>query len=389
MTSSCPRPRPRETRRTTPPSGGTGTQAPDADGQNHTTTYTYDLFGNANEVTDPQNRTTEYLYDADDRLVTTELLNTASDGTASSGETLTVDERSYDAGGRLAEEQDAEKNATCYLYYDDDLPYESVKIDTSKLSTCPVSATDAATDAGNGEAFIETIDSYDGAGNLIQSTTNDQETVTLYSYDDAGRQLTSTLDPSGLDQVSTNTYFPDGYVKDSTVAGPGASGPTMSNVTYTYTPMGEVLTTNVADGSSTLTTSTVRDERGLPTQTTDPEGNTTLTTYDEAGRLVVTQSPQVTATTYSTTSMAASQTSAFATATSGYDTFGDLVESEGADSPNANLSPTTAAAAGLDRVHLRRGREPDLGDAPQLHRSGASARPRPRRRCSTTTAMAS
>ena len=58
---------------------------------------------------------------------------------------------------------------------------------------------------------------------------------------------------------------------------------------------------NAAGGditTSALTTTWTRDQRGLPTSMTDPDGAVTSYTYDEAGQLAVTTEPPVTAQAY-------------------------------------------------------------------------------------------
>lgn len=356
--------------------------AANSDGQNHVTTYTYDLFGNVETTTDPEGRATETLYDGDNRLVTTEMLNTNTDGTEKAGATLVTDTRTYDPAGRLAEETDADGYATCYLYYDDNLTYESIQLSTS-ATACPASAAAASAAVAKGVAFVNAQDTYDGAGNLLTTVTNNGETTTTYAYDDAGRKTTTTVDPSGVDRITTYSYTPDGYVKETKVQGPGTSGTVVSDVTDTYDPMGEGLTQTVVDGSTSLVTTTVLDERGLPAQSTDPDGATTYTTYDEAGRLVITQSPQLTSTTYSTSTMSADTTSAYAISTIGYDTFGEVVESEAPDSPDAGSTGSGATADSTVNTYDADGNETS-STAPSYTAPGARLRHSPRPSPSTT-----
>jgi RHS repeat-associated protein len=75
-----------------------------------------------------------------------------------------------------------------------------------------------------------------------------------------------------------------------------------------------------------LTTSWTLDQRGLPTSMTDPDGNVTGYSYDEAGRLAVTTQPPVTTEAYGGTPVTARPVTM-----AGYDTFGDTAESEDAD----------------------------------------------------------
>jgi RHS repeat-associated protein len=90
--------------------------------------------------------------------------------------------------------------------------------------------------------------------------------------------------------------------------------------------------------SSQNTTTWARDIRGLPTSQTDPDGNTTDYTYDEAGQLAVTVAPAVSAETYGS---AAVQVRPVATA--GYDTFGEQTQSQ---DPDGNIVNTVYDAEG-------------------------------------------
>ena len=96
---------------------------------------------------------------------------------------------------------------------------------------------------------------------------------------------------------------------------------------------------NAGDNAANkLTTTWTLDQRGLPTSMTDPDGNTTHYSYDEAGQLAVTTAPAVSAQTYG--SSAAQVTPVTMT---GYDTFGDVAETSDAD---GNVTTTAYDADG-------------------------------------------
>ena len=77
--------------------------------------------------------------------------------------------------------------------------------------------------------------------------------------------------------------------------------------------------------TSTLTTSWTRDQRGLPTSVTDPDGAVTGYVYDQAGQLTQTTLPMVTTQVYGGPLITAHPQTL-----TGYDTFGDIAETEDA-----------------------------------------------------------
>jgi large repetitive protein len=82
--------------------------------------------------------------------------------------------------------------------------------------------------------------------------------------------------------------------------------------------------------TSTLVTSITRDQRGLPASVTDPDGATTTYSYDEAGQLAVTTAPPVTTQVYGGAVATAGPYSM-----TGYNTFGDTVETK---DPDGNIT---------------------------------------------------
>jgi RHS repeat-associated protein len=87
-----------------------------------------------------------------------------------------------------------------------------------------------------------------------------------------------------------------------------------------------------------LTTSYALDQSGLPTAVTDPNGNTTNYDVDEAGRVVVVTKPTVLTEVAGGTPVLTRPVSY-----SGYNTFGELVETK---DPNGNVTVTGYDAAG-------------------------------------------
>lgn len=78
--------------------------------------------------------------------------------------------------------------------------------------------------------------------------------------------------------------------------------------------------------TNALTTTWTRDQRGLPTSVTDPDGAVTGYSFDEAGQLAVTTAPPVTAQEYGGSAVTVRPVT-----TTGYDTFGDVAETQDAD----------------------------------------------------------
>ena len=282
------------------------------------TQYTYYPNGLKQSQTDPENNTTDYQYDADGHLIATILEN--YDGSASDDSTagpLTVESRAYDPAGRLASVTNAEGVTTAYTYYDNGLTATVTQENLQVPSTSPTYVA----------PFVTESDTYDGAGNLLSSVTANGTDTTDYTYDAAGRTLTTTLDPSGVDQVTTQTYFADSTLATSTVTAQG----TTQEDEYTYNAGDQELTdTLVADGINRETITT-RDSRGLPLTVENPDGNTTTYCYDALGELTETQQPQVSVTSFDAATLAASSSEATPETTTGYNTFGETAETEDAD----------------------------------------------------------
>ncbi|WP_232241240.1 LamG-like jellyroll fold domain-containing protein [Kutzneria sp. 744] len=93
-----------------------------------------------------------------------------------------------------------------------------------------------------------------------------------------------------------------------------------------------------AASSNAITMTRTLDQRGLPTSATDPEGNTTSYSYDEAGHLAVTTSPVV-----STERNGGTPVQVHPVSMTGYNAFGEATEH---DDPNGNVTTTAYDAEG-------------------------------------------
>ncbi|MFI9384800.1 LamG-like jellyroll fold domain-containing protein [Kutzneria sp. NPDC052558] len=97
-------------------------------------------------------------------------------------------------------------------------------------------------------------------------------------------------------------------------------------------------TSGTTASSHAITMTRTLDQRGLPTSATDPDGNTTQYSYDEAGHLAVTTSPVV-----STERNGGTAVQVHPVSMTGYNTFGEATEQ---DDPNGNVTTTVYDAAG-------------------------------------------
>ncbi|MFE2301571.1 LamG-like jellyroll fold domain-containing protein [Streptomyces sp. NPDC059445] len=187
----------------------------------NTTTYTYDNQGNkTKEVTSAGNET-RYTYDDNGNLLTQALMYTGDPVNPGTPTLLTESSRAYDPAGRLASVTDAMGTKTSYTYLDDGLT-ASVK----------------RTSPDGTSSYVLESDTYDAAGNLLTATSDNGETVTNYKVDAASRTTSTTVDPTGVNRVTTVSYTPDDQVAsendhDST----GFDRTTTS----TYDAMGNVL----------------------------------------------------------------------------------------------------------------------------------------------------
>jgi RHS repeat-associated protein len=180
---------------------------------------------------------------------------------------------------------------------------------------------------------------YDKAGNPTTLTTAGA-VVTTTTYDAAGYATVQTLDPSGLNRAVTHSRNLDGTVHHSTATGASSPGRT-ERVDYTYDAAGRELTTtvdNTGGSPAALTTTLVRDPRGLVTRSTDPTGIATEVTYDLAGL------PLTTTGAARTTWVAGASTAGVSPVTTlGRNTFGEITHLR---DPSGNTTASTFDAMG-------------------------------------------
>ncbi len=195
------------------------------------TSLAYDSSGRVIRQTDPNGSVGTTTYDLKGQLLTTVAVGYTGDPNNPSAPTdLVTSSRAYDPAGRLASETDAMGFQTLYAYTDNNL-----------LAT--VTRKDPAT----GALFVQHESTFDAAGNIIASKTNNGATTTTYVVDAASRTTSSTLDPNGLKRTTTQTFSPDDYVVNTTQSDPTG---VLSNVDVLNDPMGRPVATTI--NSATL-----------------------------------------------------------------------------------------------------------------------------------------
>jgi large repetitive protein len=298
-----------------------------------TTTYAYDAFGRKQHVTDPDGDEYEYFYDADGDLVQTDLLNyTGNPNDPTAAATLVLESRAYDPADRLESVTDSMGRETSYTYTDNGL-VASISV---VMSVSPPINVDGTVIPGAPVYFVTESDTYDAAGDLVKQVTNNGGTETDWTYDADGRKTTEVQDPSGVDRETAYTYTADDKVSGTQVT--AAASPMTLTTAYTYDPVGDVLTEAVSGDGTTRTTTTTYDTRGLAETVENPDSQTSTYYYDALGQRTEADAPSVTSTTFNPTTLTATQQSAVPTTLYGYDTFGEVAETQ---DPDGNVTTTT------------------------------------------------
>ncbi len=305
-----------------------GQVASTTDAAGKTIRFEYDAYGNMVKETDADGGVTATTYDSEGRLLTSTLKGYTGDPNNPSPATdLVLASKVYDPAGRLASVTDAMGWVTSYTYTDNNLAAKTTRKDPA-----------------SGATFVQEDNSYDPAGNLTSQVTGDGATTAAYTVDPAGRTTSATLDPAGLNRTTAYTLSPDDTVLATAVS--DASG-TVARSEATYDPLGRITSRTVYnDGGAKLITTWSVDQGGLATSTTNPKGRSTFYSYDEAGRAVVSTSPQVDA----ETGNGAASVRTVPVSYVGYDTFGEPTE---AKDPNGDVTVTGYDAAGrVAATHL-------------------------------------
>ena len=317
------------------------------------TTYTDDGDGNQLTAVSANGATTMDAYDHLGRQITT----TEPSVKLYNGTTTTpVKTTQYDGAGNAVRETDALGAVTTSSY--DPLGREV-------STTNPVSGTTLTTYNATEQVSAQdaqgnvTRESYDAAGRLIQAT--DALTGTVqYGYDAAGNTTAITTGDTsgGVTQIETRQYDALNRAITDTVTGPGG---TPQTTTTRYDPDGNVYQINQPNGATTVDTYDLADQlvtsetdsapvqsathqqqttyrydaAGNTVETVDPDGRDAVTSYDGANRSIaeVSTTPGVTGTTTMTTTL-------------GYDPDGNtLAQTVQTRDPSGNMQTFTDTAS--------------------------------------------
>jgi RHS repeat-associated protein len=283
-----------------------------------TTTFGYNTFGDKVSETAPDGAVTVTGYDIAGRLTSTTLKDYTGDPNAPVSATdLVTESRAYDPAGRVASVTDSMGWTTAFTYTDNGLLVAATRKDPS---------TDAS--------FVQEDNRYDSAGNLIEKTTDGGASRTTITVDAETRQSAVLVDPGGLDRKTSYIFDADDRIVSATLS----SGAASETTDATYNTAGDLASQTVHNGANLQTTTWTRDQRGLALSMSDPKGNLTNYLYDEAGHQVAEIAPSV-----AVEVAGGAPVTAHPVTRAGYNTFGEVVESQDA---NGNITTTGYDGAG-------------------------------------------
>ncbi|HEX7306143.1 LamG-like jellyroll fold domain-containing protein [Lentzea sp.] len=215
-------------------------------------------------------------HDEDGRVMSRDISGTGVDPQNPGATNLAIEYSAYDPAGQLSSTTDAMGRTTRFTYYDDGLPA------TTTLEGCL---------GENGPCDVE-LDrrTYDPAGNVVeQSVAGGRRSV--QAFDAAGFLTGTTFDPDGLRRAKTFRRDADGNI--TRIEARGAADPNrVESSNYEYDADGLVTREDAFLNTGTALSSTmVRDERGLVVSSTDRRQLTTKFRYDANGEAFETTRP--------------------------------------------------------------------------------------------------
>lgn len=248
---------------------GLPTAIQDPDG--HTTTITYDTYGDVASSTDAAGDETTFTYDILGRTLT----EVAPDGNVSGcgcAATYTTT-YAYNPYNEVTSVTDPNGHVTSYTYDNDGNQLTVTQPDgTVSVTTYDADnqATEVQTKNSSGTVVRTTSTGYDHDGEVTSQTDGNGNTTT-YAYNGLGEQTSST---NALGKTTSYTYTPDGNVLTATE-------PTGVVVTNTYDAADELTRTAYSDGTPRVILA--YDGDGRKTSMKDGTGNSAWT-YDSLGR---------------------------------------------------------------------------------------------------------
>ncbi|MFF7248237.1 RHS repeat-associated core domain-containing protein [Embleya sp. NPDC008237] len=257
---------------------------------------TYGRMGEVLTSTEPNTNTYSFTYDAFGRLSETWLRKYTEPGT-SAQRPVRIEVRAYDPAGRLIFLGDAMNRWVTYGYTADDL----------RLTETFAAFRDPVSNQSR-DIPLRTF-TYDRVGNVLTDVHGGGTTkaVTAFGYDEANRNVSTTIDPGGLDRVTTTAYSKAGMLL-RTARSDGREE--FDRTTHVYDTRGRLTATAVrsrrAPSDAGFVTTFRRDTAGRVLATTDPRGTppigstdppdarfTTDQAYDALGRLSTTTGPPI------------------------------------------------------------------------------------------------
>lgn len=306
-------------------------------GENPVTTYRYDSYGNRIETIDPEGRATKVEYDADYHAFPVRVTNAKGQ----------VTERQFDpAIGKPVLERDPNGAETVYVYDNfkrlmkvvkpgDTLAFPTTEINYNLDGSAPENVTVKAREQAGTANTLDTIQSVDGLGRVIQTRAEYQNPAsqivvdtfhdamgresgrslpylatasvgysaplatpkTVTEYDPIGRPLKVT-NPDGTFSLRSYNHWSvtetneNSHLKQKWFDADGklaqvaeVNGSETYLTRYGYNPLGELLTTTNHLGN---TTTHSYDSLGRKTKVVDPDLGTRTSRYDRVGNIIAT-----------------------------------------------------------------------------------------------------
>ncbi|WP_052311592.1 MULTISPECIES: LamG-like jellyroll fold domain-containing protein [unclassified Actinoplanes] len=235
-----------------------GQKQSQTDAVGKSTSFTYNAYGQVVTETDSDGGVTAFDVDAEGNVLSETMKGWTGDpNNPSVAKDLTTEANKYDPAGRLASRTDAMGRKTAYTYTDNGL-------------TSTVTVTDGT------NSYLQEKNEYDADNNLVTQWTNNLVTKTKFTYDPAGRQTTVTVDPDGVNRVTTNVLDAnDNVVRTTQQVGTGS---VLKATDFKYDAEGRMTAQTAYNGDPDLTPAARwRLNQTSGTAIADSSGNNRLT----------------------------------------------------------------------------------------------------------------